>query len=339
MTLENTEMTDSCCSRPLSFIDELYFQKDGSWEKIPYWVKFYFELGLSISAYASDNPKFNISLAIPTRVFASSLIASGINYGRSFIPNEMSDHQYVDFLLSLAHDTPVIYREGDIKYKAKIDRIHPEFYDGNKIIGLKIEKSKTKFVSLDKARRISLDGRNFTHLPAKQKGRKLDPPTPFINAIFGENSHEFTLESRLETLLFGNFNNVRMESSLVLSINTEDSTTSPGRLSDLLRPFVMNPKGSAYRSCFWPTNARSKPKLPEGTRPFVVIFDGAQAYFNWKDVYSGENKITILDKTERNFRFAVEQINNEFYKRSDEAIQLEIPPGLPGTEIMVFGEV
>jgi hypothetical protein len=313
--------------------DRLYFDCGEGERHQLYWARFFIELGLTLSTFTDKEQYFIVALAIPSRCYASSLLAAGINYGRSTISREEVDQNYIDFITSLEINTPVTYWKGNAKKKALFDGIKQ--LDGKKYFGLKDEKDGISYIEISKARQITLDMRENIRLPAHQSGRRLPPPSQLVKVLYAEKTLKIISESKLESVIIGYFNSLKRESEFPLAILDENKGYCSGQLNDLIR---LHSSQLSYRSYIWPVNARIKLKLPGNDTPFAVIYDGAQAFIKWKEHFCYTNRVIILDKVDRNFKYAADLVNCELFPyRSDKSIKINIPLIPSGIEMMLFG--
>ena len=321
----------------INFFDDLDYQRDENWFRLPGWAKFFLELGESLSKLDYDNVRFTIALALPCRSYASAFVACGVACGRSRVSKEGSDQKYYEKVLSLEVGTPLIYRDGNRKKKAIKKENH--LYQGKMHIGIQVDEGfkTTKFVAPEHAWQIEVANKDAVVLPLQQKGREIPPPSELAKAILGDSHiYDFILRTRLDCVVIGPKNILQEELKAKLAKTRSIKGDSPGCLADLIRVRELQPPGSAYRSSIFPAASKNNSVLLEGTPPFAVVFDGPYGFIKWRDSCRQSNWIVLLDRTDPNFNYAVTLVNQEHQNRSEKARKVKIPPLPPNVEAMIF---
>lgn len=316
----------------------LSYQDEGKWFSLPAWARFYLILGASLSTIKSDKGPFVVSLAVPTRTFVSLFIASGVLLARSLLSNEdMSED--LSRIKSLPTGTPVIIRDQNKKLKG----IYLGFkeYQGNTVIGIKYEKGTEKWFSCEKAKRIEILHQESVRLPKHQSGRPVVNLSPLIKSVINNSKlDDYVLCSKQECLIIGPLNLLKNEINLpsiaLRSDNQDRDNYSKGSIQDILRVRQFLPRNAAYRTIVLPARSKRVRSFRNTINPYLTVFDGANG-LKWRGLWRSSNWVVILDRTERNFEIAIEQVNQEFVKYHDsKRIKLKIPKIPPGIEVMVY---
>jgi hypothetical protein len=318
--------------------DGLFYQRDGSWYPLPGWVKFYLKLGFSLSQNKRLDTRFVVALAVPTRAYASLLIAAGIVYGKSQEKHKSIDHAHFEMLIALPDGSPVVLRDKKRKYKAK--KCGVQTYNGKLLIGIQVDEGTTntiKFIPAEDCEHVEIVSREPFRLPHSQKGHEITPPSLLVKALIGEiYVYDFFLHSCLEAVLIGPKNTLEEEMNAALATSKIDKFDCPGNLSDLIRVKEFQPPGTAFRSSILAAASRNNTSLTGDDTPCVIIFDGSHGFVKWRDYWRKFNWVVILDETDPNFNYAVSQVNQEFIAREEKQHKLKIPTIPPGIEIMYF---
>jgi hypothetical protein len=315
----------------------LFFLNLKHWSPLPGWLLFYLELGASLANFHEEKIKYAAALALPTRSYAANFIGSGFSYASTFLhPDEDANH--LQRILSLPDGTPVKYLDkGIIKKAVKNGTVN---INGRVLIGLTIasDGNLTIYVDSSNANRIELTEREIKALPLHQKGREFRPPSSLIQELFQEKAYEYVFRTRIDGITVGSAAGLNQEAQAELGIKTEEGNIQMGGLFELFRAAGFNPASTGHRFIIQPTNSQEPTPLPQQlAHHAAVIFDGSLSFVKWKDYFSQQNWIVILDHTAPNFENAVSSLNQECSFRSTEKLPLTTPLIPSGIEMMLFG--
>jgi hypothetical protein len=332
MSLESAETRD--------IFDDLFYLRNGSWSCLPGWAKFYLNFGFTLSQFKRPDSRYIVALAIPSRSYASLLIASGIVYGRSQGEHKLVNKAHLEMLVQLRNGVPVLFRRKNRKFKAK--KYEVKNYNGKIYIGLLIEQAGPNFHTIiyvpeEDCELIDISGTQYISLPGKQKGREIIPPSMLVQAMQG-NDHisNFHLHTNIDAVIIGPKNILKEEMNMELATTRNTNCDCTGHLSDLLRAREFLPAGAAYRSSILAAITRSNAKTVGDAKPSAIIFDGPTGFMKWRENWKMFNWVVIIDKTDRNFDFAVGQVNNEYLARAYKQHKVKIPTIPTGVEMMYF---
>jgi len=318
--------------------DGFCYKRGGLWVPLPKWANFYLRLGETLSRWNDEQSRFTVALAVPIHSYISPLISAGIISGRSIIPCIKTDPEYFDFLSSLPEDTPLIYREKNRKRNAKKKEVRE--INGKRYLGIQIDEGITntiQYFTPEKVRLIELSNKDYVKLPRQQKGRKITPPSQLVTAILSETCvYDFLLHTRLENVIIGSSTVLKEELQTALAATRLTQGDCPGLLADLLRVRELNPPGTAYRTSILAAANNKISSNPRKVSPYIVIFDGSLGFVKWRDYWRQFNWVVILEHTDPNFHYAVDQVNLEYHYRSEKPHKVKIPPLPPGIEMMFF---
>lgn len=318
--------------------DILHYQKDGIWLSLPEWAKFFLNLGNYLSSLNLKKNRFVIAISVPTRSYVATLIGSGITVGRARIPIIGSDYEYYEKILSLKEGAPLKYRDGNRKKNAK--RKGELNYNGKRLIGIQIDEGVTntiKYISPENAKFIEIIDKDDVKLPHQQKGREILPPSKLLQSLLGDvYIDDFVFQTRLECVFIGPLNSLKQEISTPLATRRFPLEDCAGSISDLLRVHEFQPSSQAYRTSTLAAISKRNTKIASEVSPFAVIFDSSLGFVKWRDYWRNFNWVVILDRTDLNFQYAVDQMNQEYFSRSEKPYKPKIPSIPAGIEIMFF---
>ena len=233
----------------LEYVDDLRYQRDGVWLRLPPWAKFFVALGNSLACFDHTDKRFVVALAVPTRAFAAAFISTGLVLGKIQIPFGESDQEHYEKLIELENGIPLIYIDKIRKKNAR--KAENKLYQGKLHIGIQIDEGSTntiKYIAPENARLISISEKNQIKLPKQQTGRELVPPSPLVQKMIGDNDlYNFVLRTRLENILIGHRNKLNEELKTVLGISDQENIFQ-GVICDLLRVRELQQDKTAYRT-------------------------------------------------------------------------------------------
>lgn len=119
----------------------------------------------------------------------------------------------------------------------------------------------------------------------------------------------------------------------------EDNQMIKGSLNDLLRVRQFQHSVDPYQSQFVSSLARKNETDLNLTSTSIVIYSGSNGFLNWKEDFQYTNSIVVLDRSEPQFEFAVEEINNKYIQSNRTPflkLDLEAMPG--GIELLYWEE-
>lgn len=312
------------------------YKNDIGFSPLPTWTNFYIELGEHISRLVSDDTRWIVALAVPTRTFCASLISFGFIASRASLIISKNHTAHAEYLKSLSKGTPVVLRSQSGK---DFKGIYMGFIAGDQLyFGVQYEKnnSSTIYISVEKSKRIEVLNDECYKLPRTQKGRTASDSSQFCEAILGDKcSHSFISTSYLESVIIGPKNLLRKEISEQIFATQNNQT---GTLQEIIRVKEFQSNTMAYRSRIISDRIRATPVHSKISDPPLTIFDGSQSFLKWRSFWKGSNWVVVLEKAEYQFYPATEQIKREYALNSTnntpaEFTTSEIPPGI---EMTVF---
>ena len=318
-------------------LPRFYYLSDNKSELLPEWAYFFMQLGYQLATVANDNHRIVIGLAIPARVFACSLVATGIILTKAGNENFSSTMQ-IQYINGLKPGTPVYVRADDNRKYHGIIKGFIEF-NGEKLIKIRTGKSEIKGYKLnDYASRITVSDQKGSLPKYQKRGYPTEVPSEFLRSCLGkELAQKHILDSSFEALLIGKKMDIKHEiKSIPLNCKTSGEPTDiPGFLHEILRVRQFSGRNKSYSSQ-WVSSSNINPEKAIGKQPpHLIVFDGAVAYIKLGHKWQFAHQVVLLDRTESNFFDAIELLNQNYTYRSAGGVKfpIKIPNGI---EMMVY---
>ena len=321
-------------------LPRLYYLLSGNKsELLPEWSYFFMRLGYQVAAVSNDNCRIVTGLAVPTRVFACSLVATGIVFARTGSENSMATTQ-LQYIRSLKPGTPVYVRTDDNR---KLRGIIEGFREikGEEWIFIRTGKRETLPRPLSRfASRITVSDRDVSLPEYSRSGYPIETPNKFLQCCLGEElAQTYILDSSFEALLVGKKSVIEYEvSSVPFRCKLSDKFAGiKGCLQEILRVRQFSGANKSYHTqCISSLNITPEKEIGKQTPP-IVIFDGAVAYIKLGHKWRSAHQVVLLDRTERQFVDAIELLNQNYAYRlaGNSKLSVKIPNGI---EMMVYKE-
>lgn len=316
-----------------------YLTSDNKAELLPEWAYFFMRLGYQLATIPDDNYRIVIGLALPTRVFACSLVATGIVLARAGIENSDNATQ-LQYIRSLEPGTSVYLRTNDNR---KLPGIIERFQEinGEEWIFIRTGKRETLPCLLKRfASRITVVDRDVSLPEYSRSGYSLETPGKFLTYCLGEElAQKYVLNSSFVALLIGKKSVIEHEvSGVSFSCNVPDKSVGvSGHLQDILRVRQFSGANKSYHTqCISSSNITLEEEIGTPSPP-IVLFDGAIAYIKLSHKWHSAHQIVLLDRAERQFDEASGLLNQNYAYRL--AGTLKFPMKIPdGIEMMVYKE-
>jgi len=261
-------------------LPRLYYLSDNKPELLPEWAYFFMRVGYQLATISNDGYRAVIGLAIPTHLFACSLVATGIVFAR--LGSESStDAIQLKHIRSLKPGTSVyVRRDNNRKLRGIIERF--DEYEGRPYIYISVTNKGTMGFPLKRyASRITVSDRDVSLPKYQQSGYLIESPGKFLQCCLGKTlAQKHILDSSFEALLVGrkSFLGPELCDTLFVCKDSSKSTGAKGCLQEILRVRQFSGANKSYRTqCISPVNITPEKEI--GTRtPPIVVFDGAIAY-------------------------------------------------------------
>ncbi|MEZ5343573.1 MAG: hypothetical protein R2706_19705 [Acidimicrobiales bacterium] len=322
-------------------MDTLGFISELGWAPLPPWARYLVNVGLFVARMEADAPLARIGIALPSRHFASHLVAAGVVLGGYEREESRAPETYFKMLLDLPEGTAVSLRSGTVLKKGKIvgSRNHVEY--GTQL-GVQVEErssgGQTSWLHAGLSNRVEVLPGDVT-LPKHQKGLKIAAASGLVEEVvrpldaarFTENAEELCVVVARRTPF------VDEASTLMLAARSAGAI-SAGAITELLR-IQGDAKDGGFRTVVTPVSAKSPPKNLIDLGPTTVIFEGPVSYLRWRHGFEQAHWIVLLDRTEPRFAEAAAQLDADFIERRTD--ELSLPPAtseIAGLELMAHRE-
>lgn len=316
-------------------LDSLVYKAKDEWIRLPYWARFYIELGSAISEYNVEQKRFIMALSVPTRSFAPPLITFGLIFHRIGLLEQENEH-HITRLQSLGEGSPVIFRTGHRQFKGMYQGIINSC--GKKYFLIRDSKSSERAIPFESANKIEILCNKEVRIPKVQSGRELPPQSPFLQRLLDKRAlNKITTESQTDYILLGQLNTLRMEiCDFPMGIRIDTGNIAEGRIQDLVRA-----KGGQFQSDNLPYRTLVLPSSgkysAQNYSNFATLFDSGLGFIKWRSNFKKSNWIVILDKMDRNFEPALKEVNEEYIQnRIDQQSGKSFPNPPAGIEFMFF---
>ena len=318
-------------------LPRLYYLSDNKPELLPEWAYFFMRLGYQLATTPNNGYRVVVGLAIPARLFACSLVTTGIVFAR--LGSESStDAIQLKFIRSLEPGTPVNVRtDNNRKLRGTVENF--EEYNGEQYIFIRTTKLGRRGYLLNRyASRITVSDRDVSLPKYQQSGHLIEAPGKFLQCCLGKMlAQKHLLDSSFEALLVGRKSFLEPELCEIPFIckNSGKSTGTKGCLQEFLRVRQFSGANKSYRTqCVSPSNITPEKEIGSQTPPIIVL-DGAIAYIKLGHKWRSSHQIILLDRTERQFADAAELLNQNYANRL--AGGFKFPVNIPnGIEMMVY---
>jgi len=318
-------------------LPRLCYLSDNKPELLPEWAYFFIRVGYQLATIPTDDYRVVIGLAIPTRLFACSLVATGIVFARLGSENSTNATQ-VEYIRRLKPGTPVyVRRDNNRKLRGIIEKF--DDFEKEPYIYISTTSKGTMGFPLNRyASRITVSDRDVRLPKYQQSGHLIESPNEFLQRCLGKKlAQKHILDSSFEALLVSRKSFLRLEvcDALLVCKTSRESTGIKGRLQDILRVRQFSGANKSYRTqCISPANITPEKEIDTQTPP-IVVFDGAIAYIKLGHKWRSAHQVVLLDRTERQFGDAIELLNQNYTYRLEGGFKFPIRiPG--GIEMIVY---
>lgn len=304
---------------------------------LPEWAYFFMRLGYQLASISNNDYRVVIGLAVPTRLFACSLVATGIVFAR-LASESSTDAVQLKYIRSLKPGTSVyVRRDNNRKLRGIIEKF--DEYEGELYIYINTTNKDTMGFQLKRyASRITVSDREVSLPKYQQSGYLIEAPGKFLQCCLGKTlAQKHILDSSFEALLVGrkSFLGPELCDTPFICKTSGKSAGSKGCLQEILRVQQFSSANKSYRTqCVSPSNITPEKEIGTQTPP-VIVFDGAIAYIKLGHKWQSAHQIVLLDRTERQFGDAIELLNQNYTRRLSGSFKfpINIPDGI---EMMVY---
>lgn len=275
-----------------------YRAHDGQWPPIPVWAEFLLGLGAA-AASAQTTGHLVCVVTLPTRSYAALLAAAGaVSAPPASQPAARSSDATAHFEVLAA-----------MKPGATVTITTKSGEAPGELVGT-VERGGERFVVV----------------------RQKDKTKSIVERSFPERSSE-AVQPR----------GINLTCLIAAQIDTLGEELTEGALCTAndkpLQDIVKIKRFAAGRADYLSEVISPRAKLPaqlKDARPSVVVYDGADAFMRWKDVWSSATSLVLLDRTSRRFGDAVDFINQQYVRRLSEEPPFAVSDVPAGLEVLAY---
>lgn len=318
-----------------SVFGNLLYKSDNKWLPLPDWAICLGRIAERITKFKSPDKKTVVALGLPTRAFASSLMAAvvvPILFQKEKINYDPSSH-FVH-LSSLPPGTLVTRRLAN-------------YVKDGKILGLTNSGcDESPYLQVQFNNEISLFPPKLAYQlevvanpgELRKNRRKLISNSEFIaSALPNLDAAIFSTKTSLDCMIVGNKGALEYEISKSIFGSRTATMTYPGSLQDILRTQAFSNRNVAYRSDVI-SAIEDEESVNHLASPPVVIFDGARGFNSQRSKWFKSNWIVVLDKSSPATQDGADTINQEYALGGKDSCVLDGLIIHPGIEVIAYEE-
>ena len=346
---------------------EIYYAQDADWIRLPNWCYSYLHVGAAIPCASPSDRRLVLALALPTRAYASALIATGLVIGR--LNNEagaQSEEEHIEMLRGLETGTPVIIHDDMTKTRGLFMGVKDNYYDGKTYVGVRVQEPTDKAGELIRwlpqrsAKKVAVleaSTAGTLRLPRGSKSVALVKNQAFVSHFLSLNAQRvIATKSHTDCIIVGQVNLFRQEAlETVLGVRREGCRAGKdrferthglvgvltrfarGRLQDVVRVHRFCRNEEPFRSKIVPSTG-TDPIGVEDREGLTVLFDGAAGFLRWRHHWPKAHSVLLLERTDPYFIDAVNLINQGFVNRVDEGESQYVAHLPAGAEATAYWE-
>jgi hypothetical protein len=291
----------------------MQYQQTNKWFSIPDWACELVTLGFEFAVESYQSQRI-LALVVPTREMAAAFFGVGLVLGRIFGDTDgkndfeafwqLEESTSVKLIIGGVH-TGVIQSKtfnasGIREVRVKIDKKR----DGSGTELRINEKMKFDFSLPESRVRLRKDASISTE------------KTSFFEHIAHLLKPTFVPSSKLDCLFVGEKNTLKLAAELVVRVSDTSNSFLMGCLLDVLRPKSVVDVGTVYRCNF--LSSRSNDDFEVMNELTSIIFDGSTEFLHCVDQFPKHNWVVILEQSDSQFQAAVDRLNSDFIRRSED---------------------
>ncbi|ACZ43539.1 hypothetical protein Tter_2651 [Thermobaculum terrenum ATCC BAA-798] len=306
--------------------------EDGVCVHMPEWAQFFLELGQEIACYEVRDRVPVVAVSLPARSYAAMFAAVGVVRSRARINTIADNEEYFEQLWALAGKgdrIPVEYREAGKRIQGYLTG---RSQDGEvRRLHIDLGKEGVRKITPQIASRIVLKEK------IGKQGRGKANRNPALSAVLDlPDLTDFLGRARLDCIIVAQKNEIRPESGL--RIRPYQSANIEVEVNDILRVKEWLVDWGAYRTHIVSERLRDNGRVPQESLRHapVVIFDGAKGFIQRRGEFTGLPWLILLDRTERGYRDAAQEVDALDSTRVGDAEKLRIPHIPQGVELVAF---
>ncbi|MFZ5573017.1 MAG: hypothetical protein ACOZF0_21665 [Thermodesulfobacteriota bacterium] len=322
---------------------KLYFEDSGEWYSLPEWAEYFITIGKLLAAAPQSESRIVTAIVVPTRAFGAAFVSLGMVVSDAASREKASKAAHFERLFDLPPGSSVIYRPKPGQALKGVLQ-EPEERGGRLWVRVQVQSKEggglTHFVDESKSLQVQ-PARHSGKLPKKQEGEKVRFANAFADKLLGDaDPVQLGLQAKLVCAIIGRKTILEHEiRKTPLAVHVNGDHHADGILQDVLRVNRFVTEAQSHRSALVPVGA--KPPSGEVLKnvEMGVVFDGANGFLKWGEMWHNHHQVIILDRTEAYFDDAISAINVRFSQNRVEGEivlpECDVPPG---AEVLTFRE-
>jgi hypothetical protein len=316
-----------------------YYASSGALKETPAWWRWFYQVGSSLGGMSCGDSRAVICAALPARGFSSLFVALGAVTACGQLQDTTNEEHFKD-LMALRTETPVVFvTEKNGVLRKHVGKITEPIRDrGRTLLGVIWQDNearmirKTRYFSVENCRELSvLETETDDVNIESDRGTKVSRNAGFISEwIPTEQLDDFLGSDQTTCLLVGTKQQLlsEMQEPFVLG-------DAEGSLMDLIRPVGLPQFVGSSKTRI---QSASSSEVSEDDNPSCVVYDGANGFLKWQHFFPHANHIVLLDRTERRFWDATNELNLRFLQRTGESSPEEYGTVPDMLDVMAFRE-
>ncbi len=300
---------------------------------MPAWALFFLELGQEIACYEVGDCVPVVAVSLPTRSYAALFAAVGVVRSRAKINTIADSEEYFEQLWNMAGGSDLI----PVEYREDMKRIQGYLtgrsQDGEvRRVHLELGKEGVRKITPQIAHKI------FLKEKIGKQGRGKSNRNPALSAVLAlSDLADFLGRTRLDCVIVAQKNEIKQEAQLCIRPG-QSADIKKVEINDVLRVHEWIVEGSAYHTCIISDRLMEDGKVPQKHLRYspVAIFDGAKGFIKRREEFFGLPWLILLDRTEQDYRDAVQVVDDLDSTRVGNAEKLRIPHIPQGVELVAF---
>ncbi|MGD9126466.1 MAG: hypothetical protein PVH19_03725 [Planctomycetia bacterium] len=315
----------------------LHFEDSGHWYSLPEWAEYFIDIGKQLAYLKNTNARTVTAVVVPTRAFGAAFVSLGMVISDVAARDRLSEVAHFEMLFDSPPGTPVIYRKKPGRVLRGILQL-PGENNGELCVRVQVHSKEggeqTLLIKESSALKVQL-AKHSGRLPKKQ-GSNTRFINEFVEGLLGEmDPVERGMRSKVTCAIVGQKSILEHEiRQTPLAIHLNGQRYVGGQLQDVLRVDKFVALHKSHRSALVVAGGDTPSSDVIDSTEIGVVYDGAAGFLKWGNLWGKSHQVLILDRTERLFSDAINEVNSRF---SQDSIQSE--EALPVTEAPLGGEI
>jgi hypothetical protein len=287
------------------------------------------DAGSRAASTRHDDARLVIALSLPARAFAAVLAAAAVvvtAFRES--PHASDAAEHFDYLGSLPEDTAISHHRSNKIEQGRLAGVEIDPRDGTARVRIKLRR-EDRLLPVGLCMEVQVIDDPGT-LKAHRQTLVKDPEF-LARALPGVDVTSLSATTRLDCVLVGVQRTLEAELTARAFAAGDAESVHEGNLQGIARARDIGGTKGAYRAALVPAASEEGDAPIAASVPKVAIFDGAQAFNNWRSRWPDSNWLMLLDRGLPSAAEGAAAVNQGYATRltsSDALADLSIPPGV-----------